>query len=411
MLKTLVLVSIGFAVLSCAEPAQKVKTGLDVLLENPGLHLEGKRCGIITNQSGITSSGEHISDALSREADVQITAIFAPEHGFRGDLPDASRTASYVDDRTGIRVWSLYGKYFKPTEEMLREVDILIYDVQDAGTRFYTYISTMGLCMEAAAEQGKSFLVLDRPDPITGTRVEGPIIEEKHFSFVGKYPIPVRYGMTPGELAGMIKGEGWMSMMDSLDLKVIPMEGWRREMWFDETGLPWVKPSPNIPSILTEILYPGLCLVEALNVSEGRGTMRPFEQVGAPWIGGRRLAEHMNSLNLAGIRFRSIQFTPVSLPQAALKPKYEDEAVQGVEMIITNRDVLNPLRVMVHLLHAIRTLYPQDLVLRSNLERLIGTSSFRSAVNRLEDPEDILQTWEPGIAAFKNARQKYLIYR
>ena len=411
MMKTLLLFSVGFALLSCAEPGPNVKTGLDVLLENPRLCLGGKRCGIVTNQSGITSNGEHISDALNRKDDIQITAIFAPEHGFRGDLPDGSRAASYVDDRTGIRVWSLYGKYFKPTEEMLRDVDVLIYDIQDTGTRFYTFISTMGLCMEAAAEQGKSFVVLDRPDPITGTRVEGPVIEKKYFSLVGKYPIPIRYGMTPGELAGMIKGEGWMNKMGSLDLKVIPMKGWRRNMWFDETGLPWVKPSPNISSILTEILYPGLCLIEALNVSEGRGTMRPFEQIGAPWIKGQFLAEHMNKLNLTGIRFRSIQFTPVSLPHAALKPKYEDETVQGVEMIITDREVLDPLRTMLHLVHTLKTLYPENLVLRSNLERLIGTRAFRSAVNSLENPDDIQRAWQPGIDAFKNEREKYLQYR
>ena len=410
-MKTLLLFTLGLGLLSCAEPAPKVKTGLDVLLEDPGLYLEGKRCGIITNQTGITREGEFTPDALNRKDKLQITAIFAPEHGFRGDLPDASRTASYVDDRTGIRIWSLYGKHFKPTEEMLRDVDVLIYDIQDTGTRFYTYISTMGLCMEAAAEQGKSFLVLDRPDPITGTRVEGPVLEEKHFSFVGKYPMPIRYGMTPGELAEMIKGEGWMNLMGSLDLKVIPMEGWRRDMWFDETGLPWVKPSPNISSILTEILYPGLCLVEALNVSEGRGTMRPFEQIGAPWIEGRKLAERMNSLNLAGIRFRSIQFTPVSLPQAVLKPKYEDETVQGVELIITDRDVLDPLRVMVHLFHTLKIMYPENLVFRSNLERLIGTRAFRSAVNSLADPDDIRRAWQPGIEAFKSAREKYLRYR
>jgi uncharacterized protein YbbC (DUF1343 family) len=411
MLKTLMIVTMGAVMMACSAPNQKVKTGLDVLLENPGRYLAGKRCGIITNHSGITRYGEHISDALSREDDIQISAIFAPEHGFRGNLPDAARSASYIDEKTGIKVWSLYGKYFKPTEEMLRDVDILIYDIQDTGTRFYTYISTMGLCMEAAAKSGKSFLVLDRPNPITGTRIEGPVIEKKHFSFVGKYPIPIRYGMTAGELATMIKGEGWMEGINGLDLEVVPMEGWQREMWFDETGLPWLKPSPNIPTTLTEILYPGLCLIEALNVSEGRGTMRPFEQIGAPWMDSRRLTDYMNGLRLPGIRFRPVQFSPVDLPQAALAPKYKGETVHGLDLIVTDRETLKPLQVIVHLLHGIKTLFSDDLVLRSNLERLIGKSSFRPAVDNLKNPEEILRDWQPEIETFERLRKKYLLYR
>jgi uncharacterized protein YbbC (DUF1343 family) len=414
MLRTLVLLSLGLSVLSCAQPGQRVKAGLDVFLENPAPYLKGKRWAIITNHSGITSEAEHVVDVMKRlekDLGVTIAAVFAPEHGFRGDLPDGARAASYVDSRTGVRVWSLYGRYFKPTEEMLKDIDLLIYDVQDVGTRFYTYISTMGLCMEAAAERGIPFMVLDRPNPVTGTRIAGPIIEERHYSFVGKFPIPIRYGMTPGELARMIKGEGWMNRMDDLDLKVVPMEGWRRRMWFDETGLPWVKPSPNIPSVLTEILYPGLCLVEALNLSEGRGTMRPFEKIGAPWIDGDTLADHMNGLGLPGIRFTGSHFTPVGIPQAAPSPKYKDEPVHGLEMIVTDRENLDPLRVTIHLFHALKSLYPEELVLRTNLERLIGVSAFRGRINSLADPEDILREWEEGLSAFKAAREKYLLYR
>jgi uncharacterized protein YbbC (DUF1343 family) len=304
---------------------QKVKVGLDVFLVDHLSLIEGKRIGIITNQTGIASSGEHIVDILSSIEGLSIGALFAPEHGIRGDLPDATKMTSYVDKRTGIRVWSLYGEHLKPTQEMLEGVDVLIYDVQDVGARFYTFISTMGLAMEAASEYGKQFIVLDRPNPINGVTIEGPIIEESHFSFVGKYPIPVRYGMTPGEIARMIEGEKWMKGMDKLDLKVIPMEGWQRTMWFDQTGLPWIKPSPNIPSILTAAVYPGLCLVEALNVSEGRGTMRPFEQIGAPWIDSHKLAETMNFLDLPGIYFKPITYTPVTLPHAAPWNKYRDQ--------------------------------------------------------------------------------------
>ena len=390
---------------------QKVKAGLDVFLMNHLSMLKGKRVGIVTNQTGIASSGEHIVDILSGIEDLSISALYAPEHGIRGDLPDGTKVASYADKRTGIQVWSLYGEHLKPTQEMLEDVDVLIYDIQDVGARFYTYISTMGLVMEAASEFGKQFIVLDRPNPINGVTIEGPIIEEPYFSFVGQYPIPVRYGMTPGELAWMIKGEKWMEGMNRLDLKVIPMEGWRREMWFDQTGLPWTRPSPNIPSPLTAAVYPGLCLVEALNVSEGRGTMRPFEQIGAPWIDSHKLAETMNFFRLPGIYFKPITFTPVALPQAAAWNKYRDQDVNGLSLIITDRDSLRPLQVMVHLLFALKKSYPAELELRENLERLIGIPSFRKSIDDLRNPEEILGEWEPGIQAFDKARQKYLLYK
>ena len=390
---------------------QKVKVGLDVFLLNHLSMLEGKRVGIITNQTGMASSGEHIVDILSSIEDLSIGALYAPEHGIRGDLPDATKMASYVDKRTGLQVWSLYGEHLKPTQEMLEDVDVLIYDVQDVGARFYTFISTMGLAMEAASENGKPFIVLDRPNPINGVIIEGPIIEKQHFSFVGQYPIPVRYGMTPGELAWMIKGEKWMKGMDELDLKVIPMEGWQRTMWYDQTGLPWTRPSPNIPSILTAAVYPGLCLIEALNLSEGRGTMRPFEQIGAPWINSYELAETMNFLRLPGIYFKPITFTPVTLPHAAPWNKYKDQDVNGLNLIITDRERVRPLQVITHLLVALKKHYPAELELRKNLERLIGISSFRRSIDDLRSPEDILAEWEPGILAFNKSREKYLLYK
>ncbi len=396
--------------ISCDLDDQKVRVGLDVLLNKHLGLIEGKRLGIITNQTGIASSGEHIVDVLSKIPDVSISALFAPEHGIRGDLPDAIEMASYIDERTGIRIWSLYGQHLKPTQEMLEQVDVLVYDIQDVGVRFYTFISTMGLAMEAAAEDGKKFIVLDRPNPVNGLTIEGPIIEEQYFSFVGQYPIPVRYGMTPGELARMIKGEGWTEQMDRLDLQIIPMEGWKRDMWYDETGLPWIKPSPNIPSILTSALYPGLCLVEALNVSEGRGTMRPFEQIGAPWIDSYELAKKMNEYALPGIYFKPITFTPVSLPGAATWNKYMDQEIHGLSLVITDRESLRPLDVMVCLLVVLKKHYPKELELGDYLERLIGIQSFRQSINDLHPPEEILKEWEPGIQGFKKTREKYLLY-
>jgi uncharacterized protein YbbC (DUF1343 family) len=396
--------------MACRLDNRKVKSGLDVLLEKHTAVLEGKKLGIVTNQTGRSSTGEHIVDILSRVPGISISALFAPEHGIRGDLPDGIEMASYIDERTGIRVWSLYGQHFKPTEEMLEDVDVLIYDIQDVGARFYTFISTMGLVMEAAAEYGKKFVVLDRPNPINGLTTEGPILEEQYYSFVGQYPIPVRYGMTPGEMAQLIKGETWMEEKQQLDLQVIPMEGWKREMWYDETGLPWVKPSPNIPSVLTATIYPGLCLVEALNVSEGRGTMRPFEQIGAPWIDSFELARTMNEYSLPGIYFRPITFTPVSIPGAATWNKYINQEIHGLEIVITDRDRLRSLQVMVYLLITLKKLYPEKLEIQENLERLIGIQSFRQSIRNLCSPEEILEEWEPGIQKFKQLRKKYLLY-
>jgi uncharacterized protein YbbC (DUF1343 family) len=390
--------------------SDRVHVGLDVLLEKHLSILKDKRVGIITNQTGISSSGKHIVDLLSHLPGISVIALFAPEHGIRGDLPDGTEMASYADTRTGIRVWSLYGQHLKPTAEMLEDVDVLVYDIQDVGARFYTFISTLGLAMEAASEYGKEFVVLDRPNPINGLTIEGPIIEEPYYSFVGQYPIPVRYGMTPGEMAQMIRGEGWMEEKNRLDLQVISMDGWKREMWYDETGLPWVRPSPNIPSILTAAIYPGLCLVEALNVSEGRGTMRPFEQIGAPWIDSVELAKTMNEYSLPGIYFRPITFTPVSIPGAALWNKYKDQEIYGLDIIITDREKLRSIQVMVYLLITLEKLYPEELELQENLERLIGIQSFRHSISNLGPPEEILKEWEPGIQKFIELRRKYLLY-
>ncbi|MFC1555695.1 exo-beta-N-acetylmuramidase NamZ domain-containing protein [candidate division KSB1 bacterium] len=400
-----------FLLLMCGQKQTRVMVGIEVLIEEQRHLLKNKRVGIITNQTGITSSGEHIVDVLSRLPDVEVTAIFAPEHGFRGNKPDALQFASYVDERTGVKVWSLYGRALKPTPEMLESVDVLAYDIQDVGARFYTFISTMGLGMEAAAENGKSFIVLDRPNPITGTILEGPVMEEKYYSFVGKYPIPVRYGMTPGELAQMIKGEGWMNGVDGLDLTVVPLKGWKRDMWYDETGLPWVKPSPNIPTIITAELYPGMCLFEAVSMSEARGTMRPFEQFGAPWIDSDKLAELMNEYALPGIFFRSVSYIPVPIPDAVSRPRFQDEEIKGLEFIVTDRTKLRPLDAMVYLFNTVKQHYPDEMQFRSNLERLIGIQSFRSDMNNARHPQSILNEWTNGLSEFDNLRQKYLLYK
>jgi len=402
-----------------AQEVRSVQTGADVLIRNRLELVKGKRLGIVTNQTGILSNasgraeyaGRHLVDILSSISGVTISAVFAPEHGFRGEASAGARITSSTDERTGIPIRSIYGSVNKPTPEMLQDVDVIVYDIMDVGARFYTYISTLGMAMEAAAENGKPFIVLDRPNPITGTIVEGPILKPEYRSFVGEYPIPIRYGMTPGELARMIQGEQWMKAMDKINLTVIPMEGWRRNMWFDETGLPWVRPSPNIPSLLSAELYPGMCLIEGLNVSEGRGTMHPFEVFGAPWIDAKRLEDSMNGFKLPGIHFNQVSFTPASIPGTADRPKFQNIRVNGLELIVTDRNSLRPLQVIVQLMAVLRQLHPDSLRIGQGVERLAGTDALRTALLNNTQPADILQSWEKDIADFLKKREKYLLYK
>ena len=252
--------------------------GLEVLLTEQRALIAGKRVGLITNHSGVNRQMNHAIDLISKTPGARLTALFAPEHGIRGLIQAGGKVVDTVDERSGVRVYSVYGAVRRPTPQMLAEVNVLIYDIQDVGARFYTFISTMGEGMEAAAEQGIPFIVLDRPNPLADTRVEGRMIDMRLKSFVGAYPIPIRFGMTPGELAGFYRDR----MEKKVNLKVVKMKNWKRSMWYDQTGLAWTPPSPNIPTLAAAIVYPGTCLIEGTNVSEGRGTTTPFEMIGAP---------------------------------------------------------------------------------------------------------------------------------
>ncbi|MCH7495160.1 MAG: DUF1343 domain-containing protein, partial [Candidatus Marinimicrobia bacterium] len=274
--------------------------------------LTGRRVGVITNHTGLTKDGRHIVDLLSEAENVDLVAVFGPEHGVRGVEADGKIIDSRTDPVTGIPIYSLYGSSKRPTEEMIAQIDVLLFDMQDVGARFYSYINTMALAMEEAALNGRDFIVLDRPNPITGSKIEGPLLQPGFESFVGMYPIPIRHGMTVGELALLYKGEGWIEGADSLDLRVIKMEGWNRKLWFDQTDVPWVGPSPSMPALATATVYPGTCLVEGTNVSEGRGSATPFELIGAPWVDGTVLADRLNKLGLEGVVFEAVEFTPVA---------------------------------------------------------------------------------------------------
>ena len=355
-------------------PSDKVTvlTGLDVLLEKKIALITGKAIALVTNQTGIDRYGTPNYKRLLALDDINLKVIFSPEHGLFGEADEEITYDKKIADLP--EVFSLYGTVRKPTPEMLQGVDLIIYDIQDIGARFYTYISTLGLVMEAAAELQIPVLVLDRPNPIRSDIVEGPLLNLNYQSFVGKYPIPIRYGWTVGELAQKIIAEQWIPAVPSLS--VVSMEGWYASLWYDETNLPWVKPSPNIPDVGTALIYPGMCLLEGTNVSEGRGTEHPFKWFGAPWIDGKILSQELNKLHLPGVVFVPKSFTPISIPGVADKPKYEDQLCDGIEIRVITRNKYQSLNVGVSVLKKLQELYPENIVFKENrLNRLWGSDT------------------------------------
>jgi uncharacterized protein YbbC (DUF1343 family) len=386
---------------SCCRGA--VMTGLDRVASYEDV-FEGKRLGVIANHTAYDSNGRFIVDVFRGMAGVKVTALFSPEHGLWGTVQDGEKIDSQTHPAYNLPVYSLYGKTQKPTDEMLRNIDVLVFDIQDIGSRFYTYISTMSLAMEAAAQNGKTFVVLDRPNPINGISVQGNILEQAFASFVGLYPIPVRHGMTAGELAKMFNGQGWLSGHIKAELVVIPMEDWRRRMWYDQTGLRFVKPSPNMPDLETAAVYPGLCLLEGTNVSEGRGTVMPFRQFGAPWIDSRLLAGRLNSLNLPAMRFEPASFTPAS-------SKYQGRECHGVRILVSNRDKLEPYFSGIKIINEICRMYPNQFEWRvSHFDRLCGTSKIRSAITGNSSLDALHNKWQKELESFLEIRAKYLLY-
>jgi uncharacterized protein YbbC (DUF1343 family) len=335
---------------------------------------------------------------------VTITALYSPEHGIYGIQEAGRKIKSGTEPTYQLPIYSLYGKARKPTREMLGDIDILVFDIQDIGARFYTYIYTMSLAMEAAAECGTRFVVLDRPNPINGIQVEGSILEPQYASFVGLYPIPVRHGMTVGELAKIFNEKGWLSNGVRAELIVIPMKGWCRSMWYNQTGLSFIKPSPNMTSLETATVYPGLCLLEGTNVSEGRGTHLPFRQFGAPWIDSENLAARLNKLNMSGVRFDPTTFTPVS-------SKYKGQKCYGVKVSIIDRNLFEPFWSGVLIVNEVYRTYPDAFQWKAKyFDRLCGTSVIREAITTQSSLEKLREKWQVGLKDFLEMRKKYLIY-
>lgn len=395
--------SFGLTTQAVAAGAGLVIPGLEVLMGPKRALLAGKRLGLITNATGVTRGLENAVDLMAAATDFKLVALFGPEHGVRGDAQAGAAVADQLDARTGLPVYSLYGATRKPTPAMLAGLDALVFDIQDIGARFYTYPWTLALVMEAAREAGIGVIVADRPNPIGGTEVEGPVLDPALASFVGAYPIPIRHGMTMGELALMMNTEYGIGC----DLTVVTCAKWRRGKDFSQTGLPWVPPSPNMPTLDTAFLYPGTCLIEGTNLSEGRGTTKPFELIGAPFIDGATLADQLNQRNLAGVRFRPAHFTPTF-------SKFEGQRCAGIQVHITDRSRLAPVETGIAILREVARLHGQDFsFLPGNppfFDRLAGVSWLRGAIGAGDSLENLKVRWQQQLDAFKRKRLDYLLY-
>ena len=375
-----------------------VLNGIDVLEKTNFKDLAGKRIGLVTNHTGRNFAGKPTIDVLHEAKNVKLVSLFAPEHGIRGEL-DVEKINDSKDEKTGLPIYSLYGETRRPKPEHLKDLDAIVYDIQDIGARFYTYTATLKNVMEEAAKAKIPVYVLDRPNPINGVNIEGSLAEETKLSFIAAHTIPVRYGMTIGELGQLMNAERKIGA----DLRVIKMENWTRSMWFDETGQTWVNPSPNMRSLTEATLYPGIGLLETTNLSVGRGTDTPFEIIGAPWLDGQKLAKHMNERNLKGVRFVPVRFKP----NASV---FKEEQLSGVNIIVTDRRSFEPVRTGIEIATALRKLYPTEWQV-DRYGRLLVNAEFLEMVKRGDTPETIHGAWQKSLVEFEKRRAPYLLYK
>jgi uncharacterized protein YbbC (DUF1343 family) len=399
------------AVTAAPTSTRTVALGIDRLLTTDRKLIAGKRVGIVCNPASVDARFAHTADRLVQDPDVRVTAIFGPQHGFRSDLQDNMVETPHTHDaRRQVPVYSLYSETREPTEEMLRDVDVLVVDLQDVGTRVYTYIYTMANCMRAAARHGVHVVVCDRPNPVGGEEIEGNLLQPACTSFVGQFPIPLRHGLTIGELARLFNDE--FKIAAAVD--VIQLGGWTRSMYFDETGLPWIIPSPNLPTLDSAIVYPGAVLFEGTKLSEGRGTTRPFELVGAPWIDGERLADAMNARGLPGVHFRPVFFEPTF-------HKHAKQTCGGCQIHVVDRRAFRPVRTAVELMAEFRREEPSRFAWREPpyeyeqdkqpIDILYGSDRLRTTLDSGTGVEALVTSWKRDEEAFRRTREKYLLYR
>jgi uncharacterized protein YbbC (DUF1343 family) len=388
----------------------KIKLGLEVLLEERLNLLRGARVGLICNPTTVNHQWQHAADLFHAHTAIHLTTLFGPQHGIRGETQDNMiEWEGFRDRRTGVMAHSLYGTTRKPTEEMLHDVDVLVFDVQDVGTRVYTFIYSMALAMQACREFGKKMVVLDRPNPIGGRQIEGNLLERGHESFVGMFPIPMRHGLTIAELAQLFNQEFGIGC----DLEIVPMQNYQREWYFDETDAPWVIPSPNLPTLDSAIVYPGTVLIEGTCVSEGRGTTRPFELIGAPYAEANEIAAYLNGLHLPGVHFRPHSFLPTF-------QKHAGQICHGVQIHVKSRQEFKPVLTGIATIKAFHDLYPNDFRWKEppyeyELERLpfdviAGTKTFREQIEKHSSLDEITNSWQTDEVAFAGLRQAILLY-
>ena len=389
----------------------KVKPGIEVLRDNGFAQLQGKRVGLITNPSGVDNDLKSTIDILHEAPGVTLTALYSPEHGVRGDVHAGDNVDNAVDPATGVPVYSIYGKTKKPTPEMLEDVDVLIYDIQDNGCRSFTFISTMGLAMDVCAELGKEFMVLDRPNPVGGNIVEGNLVEDSCFSFVSQFPIPYLYGLTPGELAQYLNEENLLQGGKKVNLSVIPMEGWTRDMDFRETGMPWVLPSPHIPNPEASLYYPMTGILgELYCMSIGVGYTLPFKLVCADWIDAEKFSKAMNDLNLPGVKFRPIH----------IKPFYsvgKGENLAGIEIYVTDKETAPLSLTNFYIMQELAKLYPEKLAFEIGdskrydmFDKVVGSKEIRKRFTENYNVDDIKDYWNKDVDSFKEKKAKYHLY-
>jgi uncharacterized protein YbbC (DUF1343 family) len=389
------------AAMSSPDTSSVVRPGIETFLADVPPALRGKRVGLITNHTGIDRARTPDIDLIARHPQLKLVALLAPEHGIRGNVEAGDRVADETDPTTGVPIYSLYTSEDRgPTPEMLRDVDVLVYDLQEVGGRTWTYVSTMALSMQAAARKGIPFVVLDRPNPIGGEIVEGALLDPRFRSFVGMYPIPARHGMTVGELATLFNREHGIGV----ELVVARVAGWRRSQWQDETGLPWVNPSPNLRSLAGLTSYPGSVYFEGTNLSEGRGTDRPFEQIGAPWLNAAEVARAMNEMRLPGIRFEA-----ATMAVAPTAGKHPGQTIPAIRFVVTDRRAYRPVRTSLLLIDEIRRQHPRDFAWTRTIDRLTGSDKVRLAIEggRLLP---LLDEWDREAAAFAESRRPFLLY-
>ncbi len=408
MKRTIILAALAAALSLSAQ----VKPGIEVLRDRNFDVLKGKRVGLITNPSGVDNSLKSTIDILAEAPGVNLTALFSPEHGVRGDVHAGDTVRTYIDKATGVTVYSIYGKTYKPTPEMMKDVDVLVYDIQDNGCRSFTFISSMGKAMEACAEQGKEFVVLDRPNPVGADKIEGCVVEDSCFSFVSQFSIPYLYGLTPGELARYLNEEGKLKDGVKTQLTVVPMKGYKRRMTFEDTGMPWVLPSPHMPTAESALYYPmsGI-LGELYAMSIGIGYTLPFKLFCAEWIDAAALTERLNARKIPGMMFRPIHIKPFYSAQ-------KDKDIQGVEAYVTDKDAAPLTLVQFYVMEELAQMYPDkklfeigDQKRMSMFDKVVGSKEIRKLFTRDYKVADMIDYWNKDVESFRKASSKYRLYK